>query len=92
MQPDPVPEQQPQEMQVQLTPWGWDFALIGEIPGGKVALIKIVRQLGETINLIAAVEDLKRFHDALGAKLREFDSGLVLPPPGWAPPPNGHRP
>ena len=87
---EPAPQPQPQQ-QVALQPWSWEFPLIGHVDGNPVMMIVITRPLGERVCHPAAVADVKRFHQALGDALRQHDTGLIVPGPGFQVPPNGHR-
>lgn len=93
---EPTPPPPEGQQQVTVQPWGWQFNLIGDTPTGKMMAIRIVRPpLGEVIVLPAVVSDMRKFHDQLGAAIRQADSGIVTASPtdlaNLMRPPNGGR-
>lgn len=94
-EPTPPPPEE-QQQQVTVAPWGWQFNLIGDTPAGKMMMIRVIRPpLGEVLILPAVVSDMRKFHDQLGAAIRQAESGIVPASPAdianLMRPPNGGR-
>jgi hypothetical protein len=83
--------EQPQPVQLQITPLTIEFPLAGETPNGKAAAVVITRQpLGERFVFLATVADWTRMLQAGVDAMRQHESGIVVPPPGFRlPPTNG---
>jgi hypothetical protein len=87
----PPPQGQPQPVQLQITPLNLEFPLAGDTPNGKAAALVITRQpLGERFVFLATVADWTRLFQAGIDAMRQHESGIVVPPPGFRlPPQNG---